>query len=295
VRDGDIVISTRSKHGTTWLQMICALLVLRTPDLPAPLGVLSPWLDWLVAPRDEVWAQLAAQRHRRFIKSHTPLDGLPLDPGVTYVVGARHPLDAAVSLYHHGDNLDRARMRELTGDGRPIPDDRDKGADEAEGADPPPRRSVREWLLAWIDHEAAAGHRDPGRGVARIGGRHPVRQHARRGRSARARHRRRAPRPRPVLSPGHVRRRPRAAHPGRAGALPRPRRGAGTARPRTVAPPRTACDLTPVAAEPVRGGLGADDAMRSAARGQAPTARPTRSTTSAAQPHDRVTPEPPWP
>ena len=26
-RDGDIVISTRSKSGTTWMQMICALLV----------------------------------------------------------------------------------------------------------------------------------------------------------------------------------------------------------------------------------------------------------------------------
>ena len=34
-RDGDIVISTRSKSGTTWMQMICALLVFQTPDLPA--------------------------------------------------------------------------------------------------------------------------------------------------------------------------------------------------------------------------------------------------------------------
>jgi hypothetical protein len=36
-REGDIVISARSKSGTTWMQMICALLVFRTPDLPAPL------------------------------------------------------------------------------------------------------------------------------------------------------------------------------------------------------------------------------------------------------------------
>ena len=42
-RPGDIVISTRSKSGTTWLQMICALLVFQTPDLPAPLARLSPW------------------------------------------------------------------------------------------------------------------------------------------------------------------------------------------------------------------------------------------------------------
>src|SRR5215475_14408219 len=91
---GDIVISTRSKHGTTWMQMICALLVFQTPDLPAPLGELSPWLDHLVAPKEDVYARLAAQPHRRFIKSHTPLDGLPIDPRATYVVVAREPLDA---------------------------------------------------------------------------------------------------------------------------------------------------------------------------------------------------------
>jgi aryl sulfotransferase len=140
-RGGDIVISTRSKSGTTWMQMICALLVFQTPDLPGPLGELSPWLDWLGTPRDEVYARLAAQRHRRVIKTHTPLDGIPLDDRATYVVVARHPLDMAVSLYHQGDNLDRVRMRRLTG--RPEP------------ADPPPaRRPLREWLLEWIDGDA---------------------------------------------------------------------------------------------------------------------------------------------
>jgi aryl sulfotransferase len=96
-RDGDIVISTRSKTGTTWVQMICALLVFQTADLPAPLAELSPWLDHLITPRDAVYAQLAAQQHRRFIKTHTPLDGVPLDPRATYIVTARHPLDMAVS------------------------------------------------------------------------------------------------------------------------------------------------------------------------------------------------------
>lgn len=140
-RPGDIVISTRSKSGTTWMQMICALLVLQTADLPAPLAQLSPWLDWLVVPRDEVFARLEAQQHRRFLKTHTPLDGIPLDPRVTYVVVARHPLDAAVSLYHQGDNLDRPRVRQLTGAPEPA-------------ALLAPRPPVREWLLSWIDREA---------------------------------------------------------------------------------------------------------------------------------------------
>jgi hypothetical protein len=141
-RDGDIVISARSKSGTTWTQMICALLVFQQPDLPAPLAELSPWLDWLVEPRDDVVARLAAQQHRRFIKTHTPLDGIPVDPRATYIVVARHPLDMAVSLYHQGNNLDRARIRRLTG--RSEPD-----------RPPKPRPPLREWLLSWIDRDAA--------------------------------------------------------------------------------------------------------------------------------------------
>ncbi len=137
-RPGDIVISTRSKSGTTWMQMICALLIFQAPELPAPLADLSPWLDWLIHPRAEVYDRLNAQEHRRFIKTHTPLDGLPLDPKATYVVVARHPLDMAVSLYHQAANIDRAKMRRLTG--QPEPDRR--------WSDRPP---VHDWLLSWID------------------------------------------------------------------------------------------------------------------------------------------------
>ncbi|HWG65507.1 MAG TPA: sulfotransferase domain-containing protein, partial [Streptosporangiaceae bacterium] len=140
-RNGDIVISTRSKTGTTWLQMICALLIFQTPDLPSSLGELSPWLDFLTSPRDEVYARLAAQEHRRFIKTHTPLDGIPRDPGTTYIVTARHPLDMAVSLYHQGNNIDRTRMRQLTSQPEPA-------------GPPPPRTPVRDWLLNWVDHGA---------------------------------------------------------------------------------------------------------------------------------------------
>lgn len=139
-RKGDIVISTRSKSGTTWMQMICALLVFSTPELPAPLGWMSPWLDWLVAPQDEVYDRLAAQGHRRFIKTHTPLDGLPLDPRATFIVVGRHPLDMAVSLYHQSANLNRERIRQLTGQPEP-----------STPATPP--LPLHEWLVTWIDWE----------------------------------------------------------------------------------------------------------------------------------------------
>ncbi|HET7328927.1 MAG TPA: sulfotransferase domain-containing protein [Nocardioidaceae bacterium] len=141
-RRGDIVISARSKSGTTWMQMICALLVFRTPALPAPLAALSPWLDMRITPQEDVYARLEAQAHRRLVKTHTPLDGIPIDERATYVVVARHPLDMAVSLYHQGANLDRARIRELTG----------QPASEVPAA---PRKPLREWLLGWIDRDVS--------------------------------------------------------------------------------------------------------------------------------------------
>ncbi len=139
-RDGDIVISTRSKTGTTWAQMICALLIFGSPDLPAPLADLSPWLDHRIESREDAWARLAAQPHRRFIKTHTPLDGIPLDPRATYLVTARHPLDTAVSLYHQGDNLDRDKIRALTGATGPARPRK-------------PRKPLHDWLMAYVTGE----------------------------------------------------------------------------------------------------------------------------------------------
>jgi hypothetical protein len=145
-RDGDIVISTRSKTGTTWVQMICALLIFQTPQLESPIGWYSPWLDRLITPKEEMFARLESQRHRRFIKTHTPLDGVPIDPRATYIVVGRHPLDAAVSLYYQSQNINRARQRQLTEEvsGQPVPAKPDK-----------PPRPAREWLLDWIASEAA--------------------------------------------------------------------------------------------------------------------------------------------
>ncbi len=141
VRAGDIVVSTRSKSGTTWVQMICLVLVLASPELPDRLGRLSPWLDWLVEPKAEVFARLASQTHRRVIKTHTPLDGVPLADHATYIVVGRHPLDMAVSLYHHRGNIDRGRMAELTG--QPA-------------RDFPRQPPLHEWLLRFIDWEGDA-------------------------------------------------------------------------------------------------------------------------------------------
>ena len=138
-RDGDIVVSSRSKSGTTWMQQICLSLVHGTAELPAPLGEMSPWVDWLVEPEDSLFARLEAQSGRRVLKTHTPLDGLVLDLRASFVVMVRDPLDMAVSLYHQGENLDRARVAELTG--QPL-------------LPLSPRPSLHEWLVRWTSEEA---------------------------------------------------------------------------------------------------------------------------------------------
>jgi aryl sulfotransferase len=140
VRDGDIVVSTRSKSGTTWMQQICALLVFQSPHPPAPLGALSPWLDHLVLSQDELFAALAGQRHRRVIKTHTPLDGIRVVSSATYIVVSRQPIDMAVSLYHQSGNLDRARIARLAGLPAPAP---------RTG----PRASLHDWLVEWVESD----------------------------------------------------------------------------------------------------------------------------------------------
>ncbi|GIE76315.1 glycolipid sulfotransferase [Actinoplanes philippinensis] len=138
LRPDDIVITAPAKAGTTWLQTICALLIFQTADLPAPLPDLSPWPDARVTDATEVRARLAAQQHRRFLKTHTPLDGLPPDTGIRFLAAAREPLDIAVSFYHQQKNIDTGKLMRLLA----LP------------APPPELPPLRDWLAAWIREEA---------------------------------------------------------------------------------------------------------------------------------------------
>ncbi len=105
-RPGDIIISTPAKCGTTWTQMICALLIFQTPELPQTLDLLSPWMEIRLRRRKVVHDLYDAQTHRRFIKSHTPLDGLPVDERITYICVGRDPRDVGLSWRAHMNNID---------------------------------------------------------------------------------------------------------------------------------------------------------------------------------------------
>lgn len=151
LRDDDIVLSTPAKCGTTWLQMILALLILQDPVLPAPLTHLSPWIDLQTEPLADVHATVEAQTHRRFIKTHTPLDGLPQREGVTYITVGRDPRDVALSWDHHVDNMNLERIFTARVDA--------VGADDLEevlaaGGPPPRADDQRDRFWTWVDDDA---------------------------------------------------------------------------------------------------------------------------------------------
>ncbi len=148
-RDGDIIISTPAKCGTTWTQMITALLIFDTPDLPAPMAHLSPWLDMNTRPLADVVAEVDAQTHRRFIKSHLPYDLLPHDDRVTYISVGRDPRDVAVSMAHHIANVDFGAF--ITERAAAV------GLDDLVGMDPPdlpsPDESPVDAFWKWVESD----------------------------------------------------------------------------------------------------------------------------------------------
>jgi hypothetical protein len=104
-RRGDVIVCTPAKCGTTWTQSIVAMLLAGGPDLPAPVPVLSPWIDADIGlPFAQVLEDLDRQPGRRVVKTHTPSDGFPRWEGVTVIAVYRHPLDVFFSLRKHTEN-----------------------------------------------------------------------------------------------------------------------------------------------------------------------------------------------
>lgn len=104
-RVDDIIIATPYKSGTTWMQNIVSHLVFLGQGLTLRLSQFSPWVENRVRPIDEVIADIQAQGHRRFIKSHLPLDGLPFHQEVKYIVVSRDARDVFMSMWNHYRNL----------------------------------------------------------------------------------------------------------------------------------------------------------------------------------------------
>jgi aryl sulfotransferase len=116
-RDDDIIIATYPKAGTTWMQQIVAqLLFAGDPNLE--VGRRSTWVDLRLPPKAEKLAMLEAQTHRRFVKTHLPLDALVFSPRAKYIYVARDGRDVVWSYHYHFSTISQTwldRINNLPG------------------------------------------------------------------------------------------------------------------------------------------------------------------------------------
>lgn len=105
LRPRDIILSTPPKCGTTWSQAMLMMLIHGRAIEGDAVWTQSKWIDCGFRDRAALAEALGAQPHRRCIKSHTPLDGIPYRDDVHYMVVYRHPIDVHFSLEKHVRNM----------------------------------------------------------------------------------------------------------------------------------------------------------------------------------------------
>ena len=140
-RDDDIVIATYAKAGTTWMQQIVAQLMFDgDPDIA--VAEMSPWVDLRVPPKEVKLPLLEAQTHRRFMKTHLPVDAIRFCPKAKYLYIGRDGRDVVWSMYNHHVNANQTWYDALNDTpgrvGPPI--------------EPPPD-DIRQYWREWLDRD----------------------------------------------------------------------------------------------------------------------------------------------
>jgi aryl sulfotransferase len=148
-RPDDIIIATAPKCGTTWTQQIISALVFQDDEI-RPVTAISPWIDMRFgASAREIHDQADRQRHRRFLKTHLPADGLPIFDEVKYVHVARDGRDVFMSMFNHVTGFTAAQLAHFD----------QIGVDDPMVSRPYPRfpKDPRAYFHEWITTPAISG------------------------------------------------------------------------------------------------------------------------------------------
>ncbi len=140
-RDDDIVISTYAKSGTTWMQQIVSQLLF-AGSTEQDTQAMSTWIDFRLPPKEVKLAAVEAQTHRRFVKTHLPVDALVYSPKAKYIYIGRDGRDVLWSLYNHHSMGNDAMYDALNNaPGRVGP------------PMPRPSADIREYWHNWLDRD----------------------------------------------------------------------------------------------------------------------------------------------
>ena len=128
-RPDDIILASYAKSGTTWMQQILGQLIFSGAE-GLDIAAMSPWMDLRVPPKHIKLAEVEAQAHRRFLKTHLPVDALVFNETAKYIYIARDGRDVAWSMHNHHMTANDAWYGALNGSpglvgppiGKPNPD-----------------------------------------------------------------------------------------------------------------------------------------------------------------------------
>lgn len=142
-RPDDIILATYAKSGTTWMQQIVGQILFDGAE-GLNLAAMSPWMDLRVPPKEVKLAEVEAQAHRRFLKTHLPVDALVFSPMAKYIYIGRDGRDMVWSLHNHHSRANEHWYGALN--------------DTPGRVGPPigkPNPDQRQYFLDWLENDGA--------------------------------------------------------------------------------------------------------------------------------------------
>lgn len=148
-RDGDIVIVTAYKGGTTWMQAICGALVFQSAEPPESLDAISPWVEAVFEPIDELVQRIDELTHRRYVKTHLPMTAIPYFEQLRYIFVGRDGRDVFMSWWNHWNNMIPEVLQALA-----------ERSDRKGPPMPPPPESINAAFDDWISKSSYPWEKD---------------------------------------------------------------------------------------------------------------------------------------